>query len=108
VPANAFKETDVVGDDSLGYAFFSVQGLCVLGVLLLVWHRFRPLPRCAAALGIARWLIVAIGGLAAGWVVHLAISAADSWARLIAYAAALAFSPSIVSALVALVFRPRR
>ncbi|MBT2748536.1 MULTISPECIES: hypothetical protein [unclassified Lysobacter] len=98
----------MVGDNSLGYVFLSVQGLCVLGALLLVWHRFRPLPRWAAALGIARWLIVAVGGLEAAWVVHLAISAADSWARLMAYAAALAFSPAIVSALVALIFRPRR
>lgn len=94
--------------EGLAYVFFLVEGLCVLGALLLVWHRFRPLPRWAAGLGIARWLIVAIGGLAGGWVVYLAMMSVDSWARLMVYVAALTFSPAIVSALVALVFKPRR
>lgn len=94
--------------EGLAYVLFLLEGLCVLGALLLVWHRFRPLPRWAAALGIARWLIVAIGGLAGGWVVYLAMTAVDSWARLMAYVAALTFSPAIASALVALAVRPRR
>lgn len=94
--------------EGLAYVFFLIEGLCVLGALLLVWHRFRPLARWAAALGVARWWIVAVGGLAGGWVAYLAMTAVDSWARLMVYAAALTFSPAIVSALVALVFRPRR
>lgn len=94
--------------DPLTFSVFFLEGLCVVGTLLLIYHRFRPLPGWTKALNAVWWSIIVAGLITVGVLAYGAIVFNEGWEAVMVYAAMLAFLPLVFASITALFFKPGR
>lgn len=98
-----------MGDlDLVTFSVFFFEGLCVVGTLLLIYNRFRPLSGWTKALNAVWWSIIVAGLITAGVLAYATIVFTEGWETVMVYVTMLAFLPLFFASVIALFFKPRR